>query len=143
MRKPKISDNIIKGNEQIHIYMGWEYITPEEVMNYSFSPSSLSRKSYSPIEYVKRDNLPKMKRKGVVISTISHDDVYYSELLDYHRSLDSMYPVLEKLSKEYYGNNDPLVTIQNLLHGNGEKMVLTKENLWNRLVKLVSIINER
>ncbi len=134
---------IIKGNEQIHIYMGWEYMTPEEIMDYSISPTSVIRKSIHPTEYAKRKNLPNMKKNGSVITTLSHNDICYSDILNYDDSLDAMFPVLEKLSNEYYQNNDSLKTMEQLLHGvHNDVLPLTKENLWSRLVKLVTIINK-
>ncbi len=142
--KKKLTNEIQKGNQQIHIYMGWELMSNQEIFDYNHSPMSLSRTTKNVDEWVKKTpNLPDMKVKGATITHISHNDVFYSDLLDYHCSMDSLMPVLEKISKEYYGHTDMFDTIKNLLKGvYNDELIFTVENLWSRIVKLVTIINK-
>lgn len=83
-------------NETIHIYMGYEYMTNLEIVSYSFSKKRIDEGL--DIDYwAKKPNQPNLKRKGVVITTLSHDDISYTEHLRYHKSLDRLMPVIEKL----------------------------------------------
>jgi hypothetical protein len=134
----------IDGNKQIHIYMGWEIMTNQEIFDYNFSPMNLSRHGRNVDDWVKKSkNQPDMKIKGSVITNTSHNEVFYSDLLTYHESMDSLMPVIEKLTKEYYGCTDMFITMKNLLHGvYGDELSFTVENLWKRIVKLVTIINK-
>jgi hypothetical protein len=84
-----------------------------------------------------------MKRKGSIITHISHNDVFYSDLLSYQKSMDSLMPVLEKITKEYYKYDDMFYTIKELLKGEDEKeLSFSVQNIWIRIVKLIIIINK-
>lgn len=146
--------NIILGNQSIHIYMGWEMMTPKEVVDYSCSSDRVNSGDIIPEEFVKKiSNLPDMKRKGAVITTISHDDVFYSDILGYEYSYDSLIHVIEKLHIEHYkqgieGRN-LMYTIQHLLNGGykyGSESSLptlpfSLENLWSRVVLATKYYN--
>lgn len=142
--KKNLTAEIQKGNQQIHIYMGWEMMSNQEIFDYNHSPMNLSRSSKNVDEWVKKStNQPDMKVKGATITHISHNDVFYSEHLNYHCSMDSLMPVLEKISKEYYAHSDMFDTIKNLLKGVcNDELTFSVENLWSRIVKLVTIINK-
>jgi hypothetical protein len=133
-----------KGNQQIHIYMGWEMMSNQEIFDYNHSPYNLSRNYKNVDEWVKNtSNLPDMKRKGSIITHISHNDVFYSDLLSYQKSMDSLMPVLEKITKEYYKYDDMFYTIKELLKGEDEKeLSFSVQNIWIRIVKLIIIINK-
>ncbi len=140
MKKDKL---YIEGNELIHIYMGWEYLTPLDIFNYCVSPNRVGREDMDVVEYAKRNskNSPNLKRQGsMIISTIPDDNICYSDHLNYHYSLDALLPVVEKLSKEYYEINNTLETIRCLM--SESNMSLSAENLWERIVGLIKIINK-
>jgi hypothetical protein len=140
-----VSKEIIEGNRQIHMYMGWDMMTNQEIFDYEVSMSRIGREKIDVDEWVKKiSNLPDMKRRGVVITNTSHNDIFYSEILNYHHSLDSLIPVLEKITKEYYHYNDMFDTIEILLRNENDKsLVFSVENIWSRIIRLLSMINQR
>ncbi len=145
----------LKGNEIIHIFMGWEYMTPEEVVNYSVSPMIMKWDKIDPVAYCKKmSNLPNMKKKGSVITQTSHNDIFYSDHLSYNCCLDTLIPVLEKIRDKYIkkvidGREDLMYTFQYLLDGGykfGSEQPLPKinfsvENLWERIVMMLNYYN--
>lgn len=131
--------------------MGWEMMTPKEVVDYSISPMRTNKGDIVPEEFIKKiSNLPDMKRKGAVITTLSHEDIYYSDILDYEHSYDTLIPVIEKLHLDHYKNDiegrDLMYTIKLLLGGVWQfgsetplpPLDFSIENLWSRVVLAIS-----
>ncbi len=129
-----IDKNILEGNRKIHMYMGYEMMSNLEIY---LSQNSVLRSGVDVDRFVNTiSNLPDMKKKGSIIKHISYDDVYYSELLRYHKSMDELMPVLEKLTKEYYNYTDVFDTINSILSENEDnRLVLTVENIWKKIVQ--------
>ncbi len=136
-------DLIKEGNETIHIFMGWEYMSTREKVAYT-----INREVEDPDAFcAKIDNLPDLKRKGSVINTLSHDDIFYSSLLKYNKSFDALIPVLEKIRDNYLKHNgdDLIYTIQYLLEGGKrlgslkpiKQLSFSVENLWDRCILMI------
>lgn len=134
--------DVLKDNETIHIFMGWEYMTNLEKMRYATSRNDDSDAD----SFCKRiGNLPSLKKKGSVINTLSHDDVFYSEILTYHRSLDSLMPVVEKIRNEYFEDGTILTVINTLLgkyyfsYYSSNSLDLNAYNLFERVVLFIEL----
>jgi hypothetical protein len=128
-----IDKNILDGNRKIHMYMGYEMMSNEEIY---ISEKGIIKEGDDIESFVKRiSNLPDMKKKGSVINKLSYNDVFYSDLLTYHKSLDDLMPVLEKLTKECYNYVDVFNTIETLLsYGENNRLVFSVENIWKKIV---------
>ena len=132
--------DVLKDNETIHIFMGWEYMTNLEKMRYTTSRND----DRGADDFCNRiGDLPSLKKKGSVINIISHDDVFYSEHLNYDRSLDSLMPVVEKIRNEYF-EDDTILTVINTLLGEyyfsyyaSNSLDLSAYNLFERVVRFI------
>ena len=123
-------------NETIHIYMGYEYMTNLEIVNYLFSKKRIDEGL--DIEYwAKKPNMPNLKRKGAIITTLSHDDVCYYEHLRYHKSIDRILPVIEKLKIEISPKTHTIRFIEELI---GEED-FNSENIAKNIYKKINIKN--
>jgi hypothetical protein len=145
----------VKGNELIHIFMGWALMTPQEIVDYSVSPMRIGRGDIDPVVFInKHSHLPNMKKKDAVITQTSHNDIFYSDHLTYNHSLDSLIPVIEKirdrfLKKGIDGREDLMYTFQYLLDGGYKfgaltplpKLNFSVENIWSRIVMMLNYYN--
>jgi hypothetical protein len=134
--------DVLKNNETIHIFMGWEYMTNLEKMCYTTSRNDDSDAD-SFCERI--GNLPSLKKEGSIINTISHDDVFYSEFLTYHRSLDALMPVIEKIRNEYF-EDETILNVINTLLGEyyfsfyaSNSLDLSASNLFERVVLFIEL----
>jgi hypothetical protein len=134
--------DVLKNNETIHIFMGYEYMTNLEKMRYTTN----MRDDSDADSFCERiGNLPSLKKKGSVINTLSHDDVFYSEILTYHRSLDSLMPVVEKIRNEYFEDGTILTVINTLLgkyyfsYYSSNSLDLNAYNLFERVVLFIEL----
>lgn len=143
----KRDKDIIKKNEMIQLFMGYEYLTDIEKVKYV-----TSRDVGDPTEYLKRlnnDNIPSLKKKGCgSIDTLSMDNIRYSDYLNYERSLDDLYKVIVNIHDFFYKkhNVNVLFVINDLLNGTygkrsekKESLDFTVENLFERVYDFLNM----
>jgi hypothetical protein len=133
------TESIREGNIKIHVFMGYELMTNAEKV-----ASTTSRDVDDIDDFCRRiGNLPDIKPKGSVVTTISEH--VYSQHLSYHRSMDALMPVLQKINDTFHPGYDLLAVIHDLLSdgylfGSKErlpKLPLSAVNLWSRVVMLI------
>jgi hypothetical protein len=154
------SEQIIKGNETIKIFMGFEYLTFTDKSSYTTTTNEIFFYAVNTLS----SKTPLLKKKGLIIQEgieNAQEDVCYVEELNYHESIDSMLPVIEKIKLELFPSETSIKVIDILLDSfyggyllipmgrayvEGYKLLpkleLSAINLWSRVIEVINYINQ-